>query len=1178
LDVAPAGYVTGTVAKPVRVHWLVLACLVAGGYVVGYELAQNWFSAEDQGASFFPPAGVTLGALVLVARRQWPVVLGAAALAEGVLDLQSGLALDATLGLILANTAEPLVGALLLTSFVPLVDLRRTRDLTAFLLFAVILAPVVGATIAATTFVALLDGSDWTRFALEWWSGDGLGVLVVGSAIIALRPLPRLRRRQLVEASALAAAAIVTTSAVFVYGWFELVYVPIALLVVIAFRVGTAGVAITGAAVAFIAAGAAAEAREFWDILDVTPANRVLYLQLGLAVVISAALALAAEIAQRERIAGELARTESEKKAALERASLYEAERAARARAELLERNAVHLAEAVTVEDVSRSTLEDLGVAGIEIAVVGVLDGDAIRPVATTGLSEELTARYRSIPAETPGLLAATLRANDTIAVSSAEEYVTRFPDGASVRNETGVESIIGVPLRAADGHVLGVLVVGAFEPDAFADTRRSLVEAVARQCGLVLERAQLFEAERAARERAELLERHASRVAAAGSRQDIAAATIEELEVTGIDIAVMGVVRGNVVETIATSGISDDTRTRYASFPLAEPSVITDAIRSGRTVVIDSPSEYEERYPSFARVRRETDMSAVIAVPLRGARRNEILGALAVSARAPERLSHERRQLVAAVAEQAALALERAQLQIEADQAAADAALLARLGEELERVTTTSGRSHELVVALADELGAFSAVHTPDASGVVQVVASAAAGDELGIGADDLARLAVAALESERPVLELLGGLRVHVMALRARARALGALTIAVPSEDTRVDAVLLQRVATRAALALDNALLYEQERDVSHSLQLSLLGGQPASGRGTDVASAYLPATDALEVGGDWYDVLDLPGGTRAFVVGDVVGHGLEAAKAMGQLRGAVRALAPIGTPTDLLTNLDLFVESVPEASMSTLAYVVLDPESGRIRYACAGHPPPLVVSRDGGTRYLWEGRSTPLGCSLGSWRTEAEATLARDETVVLYTDGLVERRDAGLDAMLSELIDAASAAAGSSPARIVDGILSALLADSLEDDVCMLAVRLISADHFSRSVPATPNDVAELRRSLDAWLDRLGVPTVARRDLVLAVAEAAANAAEHAYAFDGTGSIRVDVRREDDGTLSASVTDEGTWREPVESPERGRGIKIIRALMEDVSIVSDARGTVVHMRRPIATGVPT
>jgi anti-sigma regulatory factor (Ser/Thr protein kinase) len=139
-------------------------------------------------------------------------------------------------------------------------------------------------------------------------------------------------------------------------------------------------------------------------------------------------------------------------------------------------------------------------------------------------------------------------------------------------------------------------------------------------------------------------------------------------------------------------------------------------------------------------------------------------------------------------------------------------------------------------------------------------------------------------------------------------------------------------------------------------------------------------------------------------------------------------------------------------------------------------------------------------------------------------------------------------------------------------------MLAVRLISADHFSRSVPATPNDVAELRRSLDAWLDRLGVPTVARRDLVLAVAEAAANAAEHAYAFDGTGSIRVDVRREDDGTLSASVTDEGTWREPVESPERGRGIKIIRALMEDVSIVSDARGTVVHMRRPTATGVPT
>jgi serine/threonine-protein kinase RsbW len=1003
LDVAADGYVTSTVARPARVHWLLLSALVAGGYVAGYELAQNWFSAEDQGASFFPPAGVTLAALVLVTRRQWPIVLGAAALAELVLDLESGLDLAPTLGLVLANTAEPLVGALLLTTFFPVVDLRRTRDLTGFLVFAVVAAPVVGAAIAATTFVTMLDGSDGARFALEWWSGDGLGVLVVGSAILALRPPPRLSRRRSTEAAALALAAILTTATVFLYGWFVLVYVPIALLVVIAFRVGTVGVAITSAAVAFIAAGAAAEARGFWDVLDVTPANRVLYLQLGIAVVISAVLALAAEIWQRERMAGELARTESEKSAALERAALYEAERAAR--------------------------------------------------------------------------------------------------------------------------------------------------------------------------ERAELLERHAARIAASASVQAIAAATLDELEKTGVEIAVMGIVRGGVVETIGTSGIPEATRQRYSSFSLSDASVLTDAIRTGEAVIVESGAEYERRYPSFAHVRRETGMSSIVGVPLRGARRNEILGALTVSARAADGLGHSRRQLVAAVADQAALALERALLQIEADRAAADAALLARLGEVLERATTTAGRASELVHALSDELGAAASVHVPDSSGELVVVASAGGGEPSRDDEIDVPRLAADALAvGGAPAIVESGDSRAQAIVLRARARALGVLALVVPTDDVRVNAILLQRIATRAALALDNALLYEQERNVSHSLQLSLLGGQPAPGRGTDVASAYLPATQALEVGGDWYDVLDLPRGTRAFVVGDVVGHGLEAAKAMGQLRGAVRALAPIGTPTDLLTNLDVFVESVPEASMSTLAYVELDPETGRIRYACAGHPPPLVVSPDGGARLLWDGRSTPLGSSLGSIRVEAEERVAHDETVILYTDGLVERRDVGLDAMLERLVDAATAAAGSSPARLVDGILSMLTADSLEDDVCMLAVRFVAADHFTRTLPAAPNDVAALRRELDGWLSHLAVPAIARRDLVLAVAEAAANAAEHAYGFDGAGVIRVDVRREEDGALSASVADEGTWREPVEDLERGRGIRIIRALVDDVSIASDARGTVVHMRLPV------
>ena len=417
---------------------------MALGYAVGYKLSENWFSAEDQGASFFPPAGLTLGALVLLARRQWWIVLAAAGIAELALDLDNGTRFLACLGLVLANVGEHFVGALLLTSIVAVVDLRRARDLGLFLLCAVVAAPVVGATVAATTFVVLLDGSGWIRFALEWWSGDGLGVLVVGSALIALRPLPRLSRPRAVEATALAAAAAVSTAVVFQHGWFELLYVPMAVLLVVAFRVGTAGVAITGAAVAFIAAGAAAEAKDFWSVLDVTPANRALYLQLGLAVVITAALALAAEISERERIAAELARSETARALALERAELYESERAARLRAELLEQNAAHLVEAKTVEDVARSAIADLGLTGVEVASVGIRDGEVVRMIATSGIDADLQRRYPELPLDAGFLMSTVIRTGEAISIPSGEEYERRFPDGSDVRRAARLESAIG--------------------------------------------------------------------------------------------------------------------------------------------------------------------------------------------------------------------------------------------------------------------------------------------------------------------------------------------------------------------------------------------------------------------------------------------------------------------------------------------------------------------------------------------------------------------------------------------------------------------------------------------------------------------------------------------------------------------------------------------------------------
>src|SRR5262245_740829 len=283
----------------------VVFVLVAAGYAVGSELSFSWFGASSPGPSFFPAAGVSLAALVLLERRLWPVIAAAVALSELTVDLGHDIAPLPALGYVVANVVQALLGAWALTSVRPRVDLARMGDLAAFLACAVVAAPAVGGALGATTFVALDDGSGWARFAADWWVGDGLGVLVIAGAILAFRSsvagAPRGPRP--LEALGLAAASIASTIALFWVGWPGLAYVPAALLIVAGFRVGTRAVALTGAVVAFIAAEATANGHSFWESLDVSPSTGLLYLQLALGLVIAGALAVAAEITERERAA-----------------------------------------------------------------------------------------------------------------------------------------------------------------------------------------------------------------------------------------------------------------------------------------------------------------------------------------------------------------------------------------------------------------------------------------------------------------------------------------------------------------------------------------------------------------------------------------------------------------------------------------------------------------------------------------------------------------------------------------------------------------------------------------------------------------------------------------------------------------------------------------------------------
>jgi phosphoserine phosphatase RsbU/P len=260
----------------------------------------------------------------------------------------------------------------------------------------------------------------------------------------------------------------------------------------------------------------------------------------------------------------------------------------------------------------------------------------------------------------------------------------------------------------------------------------------------------------------------------------------------------------------------------------------------------------------------------------------------------------------------------------------------------------------------------------------------------------------------------------------------------------------LLAARDRERAARE-DAERLHEVAREVAHTLQRSLLAGDPPSDPRFEIATLYHSAVEHLEVGGDWYDAFRLAGGRVGIVVGDVVGRGLRAASAMGQLRSAVRALAGAGLePAAVLVHLDTFVAQVDDARYATLAYAQVDPGSGEVLLAAAGHMPPVIVEPGGEARLFMEGRSPPLGASdPDKPRAQARLELSPGAGFLLYTDGLVERRTEAIDAGLERLLDVVRTTPGSSPAELVQALPAALLElDRTTDDVCLLSFRLAAS----------------------------------------------------------------------------------------------------------------------------------
>jgi serine phosphatase RsbU (regulator of sigma subunit) len=285
-----------------------------------------------------------------------------------------------------------------------------------------------------------------------------------------------------------------------------------------------------------------------------------------------------------------------------------------------------------------------------------------------------------------------------------------------------------------------------------------------------------------------------------------------------------------------------------------------------------------------------------------------------------------------------------------------------------------------------------------------------------------------------------------------------------------TSEDLVTARHVAARSGLVLDNARLFRQQRGLAEGFQRSLLTPPPEPDH-LQIVVRYVPAGESAAVGGDWYDAFMQPGGATTLVIGDVVGHDVEAAAAMGQIRSIVRTVGALDHdgPAAVLRQVSQVMETLQSPILATTVVARLEQTEGekaagltRLRWSNAGHPPPMTIAADGTVNALTTERpDLLLGVDAAAPRREAQVTLEWDAVVILYTDGLVERRDADLDTGTARLQDALADLAGRELDELCDELLARMLPEAPEDDVALVAVRLHRQDR-PRPAEAGPNRV--------------------------------------------------------------------------------------------------------------------
>ncbi|MEU8976118.1 SpoIIE family protein phosphatase [Streptomyces monashensis] len=438
---------------------------------------------------------------------------------------------------------------------------------------------------------------------------------------------------------------------------------------------------------------------------------------------------------------------------------------------------------------------------------------------------------------------------------------------------------------------------------------------------------------------------------------------------------------------------------------------------------------------------------------------------------------------------------------------------------------------------------------------------------------------LAAVVATPDRVAPALAAGIHSYLMVpVLARGRILGGaefMRIGDSPPFTTDDVWLAEELVARAAVSIDNARLYRQERETALTLQRSLLPQEIHHTLGLEIAYRYLPSSVAGEVGGDWFDVVPLSCGRVALVVGDVMGHGVKAAATMGQLRTVARTLATLEMqPDQVLTRLDETASGLGEGQFATCVCAVYDPVDRSCAMSCAGHLPPVVVDPDGTAKPVELPPGVPLGVG-GVAFDSIETTIPEGGVLALYTDGLIERRghdiDEGLDILCSTL-----AVRRRGLEETCDAVLAHLVTDGSEDDIAVIMARALPVPESTIVTLPLSEDVTLAgearnftRSTLESW-SLAGLSEITE----LLVSELVTNALRHA------GPPR-QLRLFRDRSLTVEVADTGTQipqlRPIDENIESGRGMHLVNELAHRWGSRTTRHGKVVwfELELPLGAG---